>query len=198
MFWICFHSQASTDMEEIFTFIDNLNKRLARNITDLDDVRSSMAALSEIRESEIKYVCWSEFICYFVHLSRSFVRLFVLSSIHPRVRLSIHLCIHSFVRSFVFFPSSVHSFVHLFIHTFFRSFIHTLFHSFILFIHSFIHAFNNSFIHLLIHSYNHSFGHSFTNLFIDNSFFPLLVTRWLIYSFITFVLYSIHSLMLFP
>lgn len=41
-------------MEEIFTFIDNLGKRLARNITDLDDVRSSMAALSEIRESEIK------------------------------------------------------------------------------------------------------------------------------------------------
>ncbi|KAK3754858.1 hypothetical protein QZH41_011331 [Actinostola sp. cb2023] len=46
--------KASTDMEEIFTFIDNLGKRLARNITDLDDVRSSMAALSEIRESEIK------------------------------------------------------------------------------------------------------------------------------------------------
>jgi dynein heavy chain len=46
--------QASTDMEEIFTFIDNLGKRLARNITDLDDVRSSMAGLSEIRESEIK------------------------------------------------------------------------------------------------------------------------------------------------
>ena len=43
-------------MEEIFLFIDNLNKRLARGIKDLDDVRSSMAALSEIRESEIRFV----------------------------------------------------------------------------------------------------------------------------------------------
>ena len=42
-------------MEEIFLFIDNLNKRLARGIKDLDDVRSSMAALSEIRESEIRF-----------------------------------------------------------------------------------------------------------------------------------------------
>lgn len=49
-------SQASADMEEIFLFIDNLNKRLARGIKDLDDVRSSMAALSEIRESEIRFV----------------------------------------------------------------------------------------------------------------------------------------------
>ncbi|XP_073237477.1 dynein axonemal heavy chain 5-like [Porites lutea] len=44
----------SGDMEEIFQFIENLNKRLARGIKDLDDVRSSMAALSEIRESEIR------------------------------------------------------------------------------------------------------------------------------------------------
>ena len=43
-------------MEEIFQFIENLNKRLARGIKDLDDVRSSMAALSEIRESEIRFV----------------------------------------------------------------------------------------------------------------------------------------------
>lgn len=53
-FW--FVLQASADMEEIFLFIDNLNKRLARGIKDLDDVRSSMAALSEIRESEIRFV----------------------------------------------------------------------------------------------------------------------------------------------
>lgn len=52
--------QASADMEEIFLFIDNLNKRLARGIKDLDDVRSSMAALSEIRESEIRFV----FLCH--------------------------------------------------------------------------------------------------------------------------------------
>jgi len=48
--------QASGDMEEIFEFIDNLNKRLARGIKDLDDVRSSMAALNEIREAEIRCV----------------------------------------------------------------------------------------------------------------------------------------------
>lgn len=52
----CCVVQASADMEEIFLFIDNLNKRLARGIKDLDDVRSSMAALSEIRESEIRFV----------------------------------------------------------------------------------------------------------------------------------------------
>ena len=43
-------------MEEIFTFIENLNKRLSRPIKDLDDVRGSMAALSEIREAEIRSV----------------------------------------------------------------------------------------------------------------------------------------------
>ena len=56
-------------MEEIFLFIDNLNKRLARGIKDLDDVRSSMAALSEIRESEIRFVNskYSNLETYFVH-----------------------------------------------------------------------------------------------------------------------------------
>ena len=43
-------------MEEIFTFIENLSKRLSRSIKDLDDVRGSMAALSEIREAEIRSV----------------------------------------------------------------------------------------------------------------------------------------------
>lgn len=41
-------------MEEIFQFMDNLTKRLSRPINDLDDVRSSMAALAEIRDAEIK------------------------------------------------------------------------------------------------------------------------------------------------
>lgn len=49
-----FFWQASTDMEEIFAFIDSLNKRLSRPIKDLDDVRGSMAALAEIREAEIR------------------------------------------------------------------------------------------------------------------------------------------------
>ncbi|XP_052831159.1 dynein axonemal heavy chain 5-like [Octopus bimaculoides] len=43
-----------TDMEENFTFIEDLNKRLNRPIIDLDDVRHAMAALKEIRENEIK------------------------------------------------------------------------------------------------------------------------------------------------
>lgn len=41
-------------MEEIFQFIDSLTKRLSRGINDLDDVRGSMSALSEIREAEIR------------------------------------------------------------------------------------------------------------------------------------------------
>lgn len=55
-------------MEEIFLFIDNLNKRFVCGIKDFDDVRSSMVVFSEIRELEIRfvlnvilYVC----VCYF-------------------------------------------------------------------------------------------------------------------------------------
>lgn len=47
-------NKASADMEEIFTFFDNMCKRLSRPIKDLDDVRNTMAALREVRESEIK------------------------------------------------------------------------------------------------------------------------------------------------
>ena len=43
-----------TQMEEIFSFIDDLNKRLMRPIKDLDDIRLAMYALKEIRENEIK------------------------------------------------------------------------------------------------------------------------------------------------
>ena len=48
------NAKASADMEEIFDFIEDLQKRLSRPIKDLDDVRASMAALAEIRESEIR------------------------------------------------------------------------------------------------------------------------------------------------
>ena len=41
-------------MEEIFTFIDELNKKLGRPIKDLDDIRFAMAGLKDIRENEIK------------------------------------------------------------------------------------------------------------------------------------------------
>ncbi|XP_064611990.1 dynein axonemal heavy chain 5-like isoform X2 [Liolophura sinensis] len=43
-----------TEMEDIFRFIEDLNKRLARPIKDLDDIRFAMAALKEIRENEIR------------------------------------------------------------------------------------------------------------------------------------------------
>ena len=52
-------------MEEIFTFIDNLSKRLARPIKDLDDVRGSMSALSEIREAEIRWISHNFIVIYF-------------------------------------------------------------------------------------------------------------------------------------
>ncbi|XP_078695417.1 dynein axonemal heavy chain 5-like [Branchiostoma floridae x Branchiostoma belcheri] len=48
------NTKASSDMEFIFNFIDDLSKRLSRPIKDLDDVRAAMAALAEIRENEIK------------------------------------------------------------------------------------------------------------------------------------------------
>ena len=41
-------------MENIFEFIEDLTKRLARPIKDLDDIRFAMAALKEIRENEIR------------------------------------------------------------------------------------------------------------------------------------------------
>ena len=48
------NAKASADMTDIFDFIENLQKRLARPINDLDDVRGAMAALGEVRESEIR------------------------------------------------------------------------------------------------------------------------------------------------
>ena len=40
-------------MEEIFTFLEDITKRLSRPIKDLDDIRLAMAALKEIRDKEI-------------------------------------------------------------------------------------------------------------------------------------------------
>lgn len=48
------NKKAAMDMDEIYSFIDNLSKRLNRPVNDLDDVRGAMDALKEIRESEIK------------------------------------------------------------------------------------------------------------------------------------------------
>ena len=44
----------STEMEEIFNFIEDLQKRLSRPIKDLDDIRHAMASLKDIRENEIR------------------------------------------------------------------------------------------------------------------------------------------------
>ncbi|KAK7469850.1 hypothetical protein BaRGS_00036128, partial [Batillaria attramentaria] len=44
----------SSMMEEIFTFMEDLQKRLSRPIKDLDDIRFAMAALKDIRENEIR------------------------------------------------------------------------------------------------------------------------------------------------
>ncbi|XP_015771206.1 PREDICTED: LOW QUALITY PROTEIN: dynein heavy chain 5, axonemal-like [Acropora digitifera] len=42
-----------TEMEEIFTFLEDMTKRLSRPIKDLDDIRHAMGALKEIRDREI-------------------------------------------------------------------------------------------------------------------------------------------------
>lgn len=42
-----------TEMEAIFTFIEETSKKLNRPIKDLDDIRIAMSALKEIRELQI-------------------------------------------------------------------------------------------------------------------------------------------------
>uniref|UniRef100_A0A8C3KPH9 Dynein axonemal heavy chain 5 n=1 Tax=Calidris pygmaea TaxID=425635 RepID=A0A8C3KPH9_9CHAR len=42
-----------TEMEAIFTFIEETSKKLNRRIKDLDDIRTAMSALKEIRELQI-------------------------------------------------------------------------------------------------------------------------------------------------
>ena len=42
-----------TDMENIFTLVDEAAKKLNRPIKDLDDIRIAMASLKEIREQQI-------------------------------------------------------------------------------------------------------------------------------------------------
>ncbi|CAI5780204.1 dynein heavy chain 5, axonemal [Podarcis lilfordi] len=42
-----------TEMENIFTFVEEISKKLNRPIKDLDDIRIAMAALKEIREQQI-------------------------------------------------------------------------------------------------------------------------------------------------
>ncbi|XP_056221074.1 dynein axonemal heavy chain 8 [Seriola aureovittata] len=53
-FGAALHRRASADMDDIFSFVDGLTKRLQRPITDLEDVRGAMAALREVREAEVR------------------------------------------------------------------------------------------------------------------------------------------------
>ena len=48
------NESCAQNMNEVLDFFDKLGKLLSRPIKDLDDVRSSMAALAEIREAEIR------------------------------------------------------------------------------------------------------------------------------------------------
>ncbi|XP_027499865.1 dynein heavy chain 5, axonemal-like isoform X3 [Corapipo altera] len=53
-FGLTLTKKSATDVDEIYSFIENVSKRLSRPIHDLDDVRGAMEALKEIRENEIK------------------------------------------------------------------------------------------------------------------------------------------------
>uniref|UniRef100_A0A8C3UTG6 Dynein axonemal heavy chain 5 n=1 Tax=Catharus ustulatus TaxID=91951 RepID=A0A8C3UTG6_CATUS len=53
-FGLALNKKSSTDVGEIYSFIENLSKRLSRPIHDLDDVWEAMEALREIRENEMK------------------------------------------------------------------------------------------------------------------------------------------------
>ncbi|XP_063254253.1 dynein axonemal heavy chain 5-like isoform X3 [Prinia subflava] len=53
-FGLALNKKSATDVGEIYSFIENVSKRLSRPIHDLDDVRETMEALKEIRENEIK------------------------------------------------------------------------------------------------------------------------------------------------
>ena len=48
------NEKCASEMDDILEFIENLTKKLSRPVKDLDDVRSHMASLAEIREAEIR------------------------------------------------------------------------------------------------------------------------------------------------
>lgn len=48
------NEKCAREMDDILDFFDNMQKRLSRPVKDLDDIRGHMAALSEIRENEIR------------------------------------------------------------------------------------------------------------------------------------------------
>ena len=48
------NEKCAHDMDEILDFIDQQMKKLSRPVKDLDDIRSHMSALAEIRSAEIR------------------------------------------------------------------------------------------------------------------------------------------------
>ncbi|KAL5262750.1 hypothetical protein ACHWQZ_G008223 [Mnemiopsis leidyi] len=50
----CLNQRVKNDMNDLIEFINEMSKKLGRNISDLDDVRNAMSALSKMREAEIK------------------------------------------------------------------------------------------------------------------------------------------------
>ena len=48
------NEKCGKDMDEILQFCDTMKKRLNRPVRDLDDIRTHMTALNEIRENEIR------------------------------------------------------------------------------------------------------------------------------------------------
>lgn len=48
------NDKCAQQMDSVMDWIDGLMKRLCRPIKDLDDVRTAMAGLNEIRESEVR------------------------------------------------------------------------------------------------------------------------------------------------
>jgi dynein heavy chain len=52
-FGVALNNKASGDMDSVFDTVEDQKKRLSRPINDLDDIRSSMASLQELREKEI-------------------------------------------------------------------------------------------------------------------------------------------------
>ena len=48
------NDKCAREMDEILDFFDQMRKKLSRPVTDLDDIRSHMNALMEIRDNEIR------------------------------------------------------------------------------------------------------------------------------------------------
>uniref|UniRef100_A0A8C5X2W6 Dynein axonemal heavy chain 5 n=1 Tax=Malurus cyaneus samueli TaxID=2593467 RepID=A0A8C5X2W6_9PASS len=53
-FGLALNKKSATDVGEVYSFIENISKKLSRPIQDLDDVREVMETLKEVREKEIK------------------------------------------------------------------------------------------------------------------------------------------------